>query len=155
MHVPTNRPQCRCSHVHTRRAPLRANHSFSISRRRSHCQTFLPRTITACAAASNTTSATTSSGAGPCSCITTAAAAASTAGAAELPNNHQRPPAHPERQLRTPLLDAVRDRGDAVHEAPFHVPGHKRGSGAPEAFMRLVRPPHGSLLQYDLTEIAG
>lgn len=52
-------------------------------------------------------------------------------------------------------MDAVRRRGDAAHEVPFHVPGHKRGSGAPHQFAQLVSPPHGSVLQYDLTEIAG
>lgn len=29
------------------------------------------------------------------------------------------------RQQSTPLVDAVRRRGDAAHEVPFHVPGHK------------------------------
>ncbi|GLC55524.1 hypothetical protein PLESTB_000996900 [Pleodorina starrii] len=65
------------------------------------------------------------------------------------------PAADPLRQQRTPLVDAVRQRGDAVHEAPFHVPGHKRGARTPEGLARLVRPAHGSVLQYDLTEIAG
>ncbi|KAG2484609.1 hypothetical protein HYH03_016563 [Edaphochlamys debaryana] len=60
-----------------------------------------------------------------------------------------------DRQRATPLVDAVRERGDAVHEAPFHVPGHKRGAGAPPALQPLLCPARGSVLAYDLTEIAG
>ncbi|GIL83845.1 hypothetical protein Vretimale_10865 [Volvox reticuliferus] len=78
-------------------------------------------------------------------------------GASELPASAYRPtlPHTNPDKLRAPLVDAVRQRGDAGHETPFHVPGHKRGAGAPEGLARLVRPATGSVLQYDLTEIAG
>lgn len=51
----------------------------------------------------------------------------------------------------TPLLDAVAERGGRSGEAPFHVPGHKRGGAAPPALRRLL----GDALRYDLTELAG
>ena len=58
----------------------------------------------------------------------------------------------------TPLLDAVLARG-AKPEAPFHIPGHKRGtggagSGAPPPLSGLARLA-GPALAHDLTELAG
>jgi arginine/lysine/ornithine decarboxylase len=50
-----------------------------------------------------------------------------------------------------PLLDAVMERGHRTHEVPFHVPGHKRGSGAPDRLQRLL----GGALRHDLTELEG
>ncbi|GIL56474.1 hypothetical protein Vafri_11831 [Volvox africanus] len=91
----------------------------------------------------------------------TAAAAAPTdssnSAPAELHGSAARPPLSPvnPQQRRTPLVDAVQQRGDASHETPFHVPGHKRGARVPEGLARLVRPDNGSVLQYDLTEISG
>ncbi|PRW59023.1 arginine decarboxylase [Chlorella sorokiniana] len=55
-----------------------------------------------------------------------------------------------ERQ-RTPLLQAVEQRGNRLHEVPFHVPGHKRGGSTPPGLQRLL----GSALRYDLTELDG
>ena len=55
-------------------------------------------------------------------------------------------------QAGTPLLDAVLERGERRGEVPFHVPGHKRGSGAPPGLRRLL----GSAgLHHDLTELQG
>ncbi|KAG2454562.1 hypothetical protein HYH02_000407 [Chlamydomonas schloesseri] len=70
------------------------------------------------------------------------------------------------RQASTPLLDAIQERGDSLQEAPFHVPGHKRGAGTPARFASLIKggveggggggsTTVFSPLQYDLTEIAG
>ena len=54
-------------------------------------------------------------------------------------------------QQATPLLDAVRQRGDQVGEVPFHVPGHKRGGSTPPGLEHLL----GGALRYDLTELEG
>ncbi|GAB4824084.1 hypothetical protein N2152v2_011130 [Parachlorella kessleri] len=51
----------------------------------------------------------------------------------------------------TPLLDAVRERGERSGDVPFHVPGHKRGSSTPAPLRDLVGPA----LRYDLTELDG
>lgn len=51
----------------------------------------------------------------------------------------------------TPLLHAVEQRGNRLHEVPLHVPGHKRGSSTPHGLQRLL----GSALRYDLTELEG
>ena len=45
----------------------------------------------------------------------------------------------PTRQHRTPLLDAVRERGLRDAEVPFHVPGHCRGRGAHAALSEVGR----------------
>lgn len=55
------------------------------------------------------------------------------------------------KRQHTPLLQAVEQRGNRLHEVPFHVPGHKRGSSTPPGLQRLL----GSSLQYDLTELDG
>lgn len=55
------------------------------------------------------------------------------------------------KRQHTPLLQAVEQRGNRLHEVPFHVPGHKRGSSTPPDLQRLL----GSALQYDLTELDG
>ena len=46
-----------------------------------------------------------------------------------LPPPRPRPPLPLLDQASTPLLDAVLLRGARSSEAPFHVPGHKRGAG--------------------------
>ena len=53
--------------------------------------------------------------------------------------------------VHTPLVDAVIQRGNRSHEAPFHVPGHKRGSSVPPSLSPIL----GSTMQYDLTELDG
>lgn len=53
--------------------------------------------------------------------------------------------------IDTPLLDAVVERGGRTGEAPFHVPGHKRGT----AVLPGLRAMLGGALRYDLTELAG
>ncbi|KAF8056842.1 speA [Scenedesmus sp. PABB004] len=61
----------------------------------------------------------------------------------------------------TPLLDAVHERGARATEAPFHVPGHKRGRALDPGMRRLLAPPDGAdggggnALRHDLTELAG
>lgn len=52
----------------------------------------------------------------------------------------------------TPLADAVASRAQRTWEAPFHVPGHKRGSVIPPPLHRLNLGP---ALQADLTELEG
>ncbi len=54
-------------------------------------------------------------------------------------------------RAQTPLLDAVLERGDRCQEVPFHVPGHKKGSGTPPRLAPLL---NGSE-RYDLTELEG
>lgn len=51
-----------------------------------------------------------------------------------------------------PLLDSVHERGQRQHEAPFHVPGHKRGAGAPPQLAALLGQ---EALRCDLTELDG
>jgi len=51
----------------------------------------------------------------------------------------------------TPLLDVIVHRGRQTHEAPFHVPGHKRGSNVPPSLHTIL----GTAMQYDLTELDG
>ena len=51
----------------------------------------------------------------------------------------------------TPLVDAVLERAAATGEAPFHIPGHKRGTGVHPTFRKLM----GTGLAHDLTEILG
>lgn len=75
----------------------------------------------------------------PCSRLSSAAAAAGEA------------PAGDSEDASTPLLDAVLERGGRSSEAPFHVPGHKRGAGAPPGLRALM----GGALAYDLTELSG
>lgn len=62
-------------------------------------------------------------------------------------------PSH--KQLRhvhtTPLADAVALRGSRTFEAPFHVPGHKRGACPAPPLDSLLGPA----LRYDLTELDG
>ncbi|MEW5299277.1 MAG: hypothetical protein WDW36_002309 [Sanguina aurantia] len=53
---------------------------------------------------------------------------------------------------RSPLLDAVKERGDRSHEISLHVPGHKRGRGVSEKMESLTGP---TALKYDLTELPG
>lgn len=57
-------------------------------------------------------------------------------------------PLHPN----LPLLEAVRERGQRLHEASFHVPGHKRGAGSPPPLSQLLGE---QALHYDLTELEG
>ena len=54
-------------------------------------------------------------------------------------------------ESQTPLLEAIRARGDRTHEAPFHIPGHKRGTITPAPLRALL----GDALRYDLTELQG
>jgi protein SDA1 len=58
-------------------------------------------------------------------------------------------------QSATPLLDAVARRARSTHEAPFHVPGHKRGAGAPPALAALLGGGGALTFAADLTELAG
>jgi arginine/lysine/ornithine decarboxylase len=64
------------------------------------------------------------------------------------------PRAAADPQAATPLLDAVARRARSAHEAPFHVPGHKRGAGAPRALATLLGGG-GAPFAADLTELAG
>ena len=83
-----------------------------------------------------------------------------------------RPPLSLLDQASTPLLDAVLLRGSRTpHEAPFHVPGHKRGAGIVKIgkrgpkrhpLARLLGGDEGgensnfaSVLRHDLTELPG
>src|SRR5579875_3544142 len=50
-----------------------------------------------------------------------------------------------------PLVDAVLQAGTRRDEAPFHIPGHKRGSSVHPAFRKLM----SAGLAHDLTEILG
>jgi hypothetical protein len=50
-----------------------------------------------------------------------------------------------------PLVDAVLQAGTRSDEAPFHIPGHKRGSSVHPAFRKLM----SAGLAHDLTEILG
>ena len=56
-----------------------------------------------------------------------------------------------EAQPVTPLLDAVKQRGQAGHDVPLHIPGHKRGSSVLLAFRELM----SDALKHDLTELPG
>ncbi|KAL4523185.1 hypothetical protein Ndes2526A_g07887 [Nannochloris sp. 'desiccata'] len=51
----------------------------------------------------------------------------------------------------TPLIDAIVHRGLQTHEAPFHVPGHKRGTRVLPSLHTIL----GTATQYDLTELDG
>ena len=51
----------------------------------------------------------------------------------------------------TPLVDAVLERAAATDQAPFHIPGHKRGTAVHPTFRKLM----GTGLAHDLTEILG
>jgi arginine decarboxylase len=65
--------------------------------------------------------------------------------------NYQTPSPQPSPHKRTPLVDAVLHRGLQTHEAPFHVPGHKRGSTVPPSLRTIL----STAMQYDLTELDG
>eukprot|EP00884_Botryococcus_braunii_P006912 jgi/Botrbrau1/16221/Bobra.0066s0007.1 len=54
---------------------------------------------------------------------------------------------------RMPLVEAIRDRGRRVTETAFHIPGHKRGAGAPHALVELLGGR--AAFQHDLTELPG
>lgn len=53
--------------------------------------------------------------------------------------------------LCTPLLSALAEKGRARDDIPFHIPGHKKGSGVLPAFRELMESPLG----HDLTEVPG
>lgn len=55
--------------------------------------------------------------------------------------------------VRMPLVDAVKDRGRREKETAFHIPGHKRGAGAPDALIELLGGK--AAFQHDLTELPG
>eukprot|EP00879_Flechtneria_rotunda_P015733 GHRR01016455.1.p1 GENE.GHRR01016455.1~~GHRR01016455.1.p1 ORF type:complete len:837 (+),score=247.46 GHRR01016455.1:1908-4418(+) len=70
--------------------------------------------------------------------------------------------AKPLGSLDAPLLDAVIERANRLHDKPFHVPGHKRGRALDPGMRQLLgnnsTSAHGRTrnpLQYDLTELAG
>ena len=52
---------------------------------------------------------------------------------------------------RAPLLQALAQRG-AVNDAPFYVPGHKRGRGVPLEGVEVIGK---TALAHDLTELDG
>lgn len=65
---------------------------------------------------------------------------------------HSPPPsAQPRQPTTTPLVDAITSRANRTHEAPFHVPGHKRGSNPPPSLLPILSSP----LRHDLTELQG
>jgi arginine decarboxylase len=64
------------------------------------------------------------------------------------------PRAAADPQAATPLLDAIARRARFTREAPFHVPGHKRGAGAPPALAALLGGGAAPFAA-DLTELAG
>ncbi|MDT3702064.1 MAG: aminotransferase class I/II-fold pyridoxal phosphate-dependent enzyme [Thermincola sp.] len=52
---------------------------------------------------------------------------------------------------KTPLIKAL-DKNQKLRSIPFHMPGHKRGTGAGKGFARLMKTDPFSL---DLTEVPG
>ena len=65
-------------------------------------------------------------------------------------SEHLLHPSNPP-STNTPLVDAIFERGNRTHEAPFHVPGHKRGTSVPPT----LTPMLSNAMRYDLTELDG